>query len=497
LAAREDAAREDARPLGTLSDQPGAASLRWERRRVTLVRVRLIPREGELGSTETSRSMETIVDKVRCFGGHVAELGSTSVIAAFGLDPLEDAPRHAVSAAMAIQKVVGSGGGNPAWYPTVTIHTAPVPVGRHSGGHDIDAEAKPALVAVLEALAARTEPGTVVLSGEAAHFLGRRFELRHLTSTDVGQAYHVVGPIDTERRVATSFVGREAELGLLQERFRQAKTGHGQIVSVVGEPGIGKSRLLGEFRRQLAGEGTWMEGQASSVGRMIGLHPLVDLLRRTFRIEESDPDGVVVDKIEHGLVAVNEDLRPTIGFVRYLLSLDPGDPAIGRLDPQLRRASIFEAMQRFFARTAETRPLVIVWEDLHWADQATEELVVQLADSLVAHRILMIITGRPGYIPPASHRTFHTRLALSGLSPAHSVAMARALMSVDEVPARLQALLSDRAEGNPFFLEELLHSFQETGAIRRDGDDVIRRPTSRRSCCPRRSKMSFSRESSD
>ena len=105
----------------------------------------------------------------------------------------------------------------------------------------------------------------------------------------------------------------------------------------------------------------------------------------------------------------------------------------------------------------------------HWADQGTEEFVARLADGLVAHRILMIVTSRPGYSPPASHRTVHTRLALTGLSPAHSVAMARALMSVNELPARLQALLGRRVEGNPFFLEEAAARVPRNGRDPADG----------------------------
>jgi predicted ATPase len=173
------------------------------------------------------------------------------------------------------------------------------------------------------------------------------------------------------------------------------------------------------------------------------------------------------------------------------LSIEPGDPAILQLNPPLRRAGIFDAMRRYFARAAEDRPLVIVWEDLHWTDQATDEFLALLADFLAAHRILMIVTGRPGYSPPAADRAFHTRLALTALSPSDSMAIARELLSVDQLPETVRTLLISRAKGNPFFLEELLRACQESGtkleslALPDTVQDVIRMRIERLSAAPR------------
>jgi DNA-binding NtrC family response regulator/tetratricopeptide (TPR) repeat protein len=449
------------------------ATMRWEPRRVTLLRARLRLPAEPVAPTEASRALDMIVDKVRSFGGQLDELSGSGLVAAFGLEPLEDAQRHAASAAMAIQTVAERARGEDSALPGVilALHTEELPVGGHGDRMAIDADAKRPARVLLEALTERADPGSVVVSAQTAPFLTRRFELTPAGSSGAasGPAYRLTGPRETERG-GTVFVGRDAELRLLQDRFEQARAGLGQVVSIVGEAGIGKSRLLRELRGQVEAAATWVEGQAVPYGRTIPFHPLIDLLRRAFRIDEGDPQAAIVEKIERKVGELGQDLRPALPFVRHLLSVDPGDPAIRQMDARLRRAETFEVMRGLFARMAARRPLVIVWEDLHWADQATMEFIAALADGIAAQRMLVVLTYRPATTPPVGDRTFHTRVALAGLSTADCVAIARDLLSVPDIPEPLQALLADRAEGNPFFLEEVLRSLQETGAVRAEGD---------------------------
>jgi DNA-binding NtrC family response regulator/tetratricopeptide (TPR) repeat protein len=473
-------------PAGVTASQPeesataqvhdsAPAGIRWEPRRVSFLGARLVLARVEPGSLDTSRAMAIVLDKAQSFGGELDALSPTRLVAAFGIGAVEDAPRHAASAAMAIQRTAARARlENPARPGVVmAIHTTVLPVGRHSGGHELDTDARRSALAVLEGLETCAEPGDVIVSAQAAAFLTRRFELARVgpAAAGVGEAYRLAGPADVDHGL-TAFVGRDAELGLLRERFHQVEAGRGQVVSIVGEPGIGKSRLLRELRRQVAGRATWMEGQAISFGRTIAFHPLIDLMRRTVGIDDGDPEAVIVDKIERAALQLGEDLRPALPFLRYLLAVDPGDAAILQLDPKLRRAGIFDAVRRFLARTAESRPVVAVWEDVHWTDQATEEFLALLADGVAACRILMILTHRPGYAPSALEHALHARIALPALSTAESMAMVRGLLAVD-VPEALQALLVRRAEGNPFFVEEILRSLQEGGAVRQVGDRVV------------------------
>jgi tetratricopeptide (TPR) repeat protein len=465
----ESAKAEPLPPDPTLGE-----SLRWERRRLTFLRVRLRPPPDEIAPSDAGRALDAIVDKVHSFGGQVDELSATGLVAVFGLEPLEDAPRPAASAAVAIEKVAERARREDPSRPAVVLalHTDELPVGSHGGRTAIDADAKRPTRALLEALTEHADPGRALVSARAAGFLTRRFELvAGGALAAAGQTYRLVGSREIERGL-TAFVGREAELRFLRERFEQARAGRGQVVSIVGEAGIGKSRLLRELRTHVGGVAAWVEGQAVSFGRTIPFHPLIDLLRRAFRIDEGDREAVVVEKVASAVAELGPDLRPALPFVRHLLSVDPGDPAIRQMDAKLRRAETFDVMRGLFVRMGAGRPLVVVWEDLHWADQATLDFIATLADGIAVQPMLVLLTYRPASTPPIGDRTFHTRLALTGLSTGDCAAIACGLLSVDTLPDELRAVIARTGEGNPFFVEEVLRSLQETGTVRAEGAQV-------------------------
>src|SRR5262249_31025233 len=198
-------------------------------------------------------------------------------------------------------------------------------------------------------------------------------------------------------RGLTPFTGRERELRLLHECFAQAQAGHGQVVFLVGEAGIGKFRLLLEFRQRLGTEATWLVRHAMSLGRAFPFHPVNDLLRRNFCIEEGAPEGTIIEKVDQGALRLGAELRPILPYLRYLLAVDPGEAAMRTMDPQLLRAEVFGALRRLLLRAAEVRPQVVVFEDLHWMDQATEAFLTLTADSIPTSRVLCLFTYRPGY----------------------------------------------------------------------------------------------------
>ena len=294
------------------------------------------------------------------------------------------------------------------------------------------------------------------------------------------RAWEVVAVQETRTRLEveaerglTPFVGRARELQLLTECFAQAQAGHGQVVSLMGEAGLGKSRLLLEFRQRLGTDATWLEGHAMAFGRAIAFHPLIDLLKRNFRSEEGEPEGMIIDKIERGVLRLGTELHPILPYLRYLLAVDPGDPAVRAMDPQLRRAEVFDALRRLLLRAAEVRPQVVVFEDLHWMDQATEAFLTFTMDSIPTSRVLCLCTYRPGYVPPFGERTYYTRIALPTLSTTDTVQMARAMLATPQLPEALQTLIVQKAEGNPFFVEEVVKSLLEVGALRRQGERYV------------------------
>jgi class 3 adenylate cyclase/tetratricopeptide (TPR) repeat protein/ribosomal protein L40E len=275
--------------------------------------------------------------------------------------------------------------------------------------------------------------------------------------------------VEAERGL-TPFVGRERELQILSGCFAQAREGNGQVVFLVGEAGLGKSRLVLEFRLRIGTQATWLEGHAMSFGRSMAFHPLIDLLRRNFRIEEDDPEAAIIERIEASVLRLGEEMRSILPYLRYLLAVDPGDPTVKTMDPQLRRGEIFDSLRRLMLRSAEVRPQVLVFEDLHWMDQATEDFLTFLADSIPASRVLCLFTYRPGYAHPFGDRSYHTRIALPNLSSEDTVQMAQAMLATEHLPAELETLIHKKAEGNPFFVEEVVKSLRDVGAIRRKGD---------------------------
>jgi class 3 adenylate cyclase/tetratricopeptide (TPR) repeat protein len=281
-------------------------------------------------------------------------------------------------------------------------------------------------------------------------------------------------------RGLTPFVGREPELTLLQERWAEARAGRGQVVCLMGEAGIGKSRLLLEFQRRIADEPvTWLTGRCISYGKEMAYLPIIDLLKYNFQVEEGDDDAIISAKIEQGMVALGAALQPAIPHIKYLLSVPPGDDAILHMDAQQRRLKLFEALRAMMLQGGQRRPLVLVVEDLHWIDKTSEEGLLHLADSIPTAQVLLLMTYRPGYENPFGERTYTTRIGLRTLSDRDSLRLAAGMLAMTEVPPELRDLIIRKAEGNPFFLEEVLTSLLEVGGLRQhDGRYMLTKPIS-------------------
>ena len=236
--------------------------------------------------------------------------------------------------------------------------------------------------------------------------------------------------------------------------FEKVRSGRGQTVFLVGEAGIGKSRILREFQRRISERATWNEADAMSFGQSMAFHPLIDLLKRRFRIEEGDSEEVMIEKATDHVLQLDADLEPVLPYLRYLLGVDPGDPSVAAMDPQLRLAELFGAVQRLFLRAAQTSPQILLFEDLHWIDKATEEFLVLTADSIPSSRIMCLFTYRPDHVHPFGDRSYHSRIALERLSSEDTLNMAKAMLAAQRLPDELAGLIVGKAEGNPFFVED-------------------------------------------
>jgi class 3 adenylate cyclase/tetratricopeptide (TPR) repeat protein len=435
------------------------------------------------------RCFEVITAEVHRFEGTINQYTGDGVMALFGA-PIahEDAPRRAVHAALAIQRAmrdhtreVQERLGRPLQM-RVGLNTGVVVVGRIGDDLRMDYTA----VGDTTNLAARMQqiarPGSVLCS-EATHRLVSGF----FDTLDLGEvavkghapvrAFEVLRARGRRARLdvaiergLTPLVGRDRELGALRDRFHHIKSARGQVVSLVGEAGIGKSRLLLEFRRALAQAGeeaTWIEGRCVSFGQSIPFLPLIDQLRENFRIEELDGEPEIIAKVEHGMRRMGE-LEAHIPYIRYMLSVDPGDPAILAMDAGARRKRILDAARALALRGATLRPLVLVFEDLHWIDTSSEEHLTSLVDSVAGVPLMLILTYRFAYTPRFGGRSFHTVLTLASLSERDAVAMAGRVLGTDDFPQELKAALMEKAEGVPLFVEEVTKTLLDLGVLRRE-----------------------------
>ena len=437
---------------GVVPIPPG---VRWQRTRITFLQAEVAPGDRRLEHEQTAL-IDRIAEKIRAFGGRILDLRPSGIVAAFGVDIVEDAARCAAHAALAAQRVdaphPGSGG------VRIALHTGEARVGRLGDQVELGADGRFAAQRILERMIASASGDRIVVSSPTKPFLERHFELK-TTGTDAA-TLEIAGLI-AAGAATTPFVSRDRELDLLARLLTQVEGGRGHAVLIVGDSGIGKTRLLAELERRTQDRATWLRGSAVSFGGALPFHPLIDLMKHALSVQPNDPDEVINDRINTITDAFGEDFRASVPFLRSLMSIDPDDPAVGRLDPKLRRVAMFEAVARFFHGMARIRPLVVVLEDLHWMDQATGEFLTLMTERLVAGRMLLCVTHRTGYLLPFTPAIFGTQLTLANVSRGDSAAIGSAVLGGATLSPDLQQLLAETTEGNPFFIEEVLRSLQE------------------------------------
>jgi predicted ATPase/class 3 adenylate cyclase len=291
--------------------------------------------------------------------------------------------------------------------------------------------------------------------------------------TEPAEVYELVGASALRRRLQaaaarglTRFVGREAELVALRQALDQAGVGHGQVVAVVGEAGVGKSRLVYEGVHAHSTQG-WrvLESASVSYGKATPYFPVIDLLKRYTHVEDADEPRTVRAKVTGQLLTLDETLQETVPALLWLLDVLPDDSPFRTLEPPQRRQRTLEALKRVLLRESQVQPLLLVFEDLHWIDAETQALLDSLIESLPTVRLLLLVNYRPEYQHGWGSKTYYTQLRLDPLPPASAEAVLEALLGQDPSLAPLKRLLIERTEGNPLFLEESVRTLVETGAL--------------------------------
>ena len=445
--------------------------LQWGHRHVALLRADLVFESPAGVVSDTSRDIELLVEKVRSFGGQIQELGPRTSVAAFGLGPVEDAASRAALAAMAIQNVVTRTRGLNGAGVKLAVHVTQPLVAWLDGHPQIDLDGMSAATETLKALISLGEPDTIVASEAAVPFLERRFEL---VRADRG-AGATARPYRVTRRESTGFglggralsrfIGREQELQSLRDRLAQVEQGHGRVVEVAGEAGVGKSRLVYEFTRSPS-DRPWrmLASRAVSYGTNTPYLPIIDLLKHYFQIEDRDARSQTLERVTEKVLSLDPGLAPYVPALVSLLDGDAQDHRWQSLEPLQRREQTLDAIKRLLIRESQVQPLCLVFEDLHWIDTETQAAVGRLIDSLPNVRILLLLTYRPEY-RSGWGKTYSTQLRLDPLEPERTEELLRTFLGADPHLSPLERLLIERTQGNPFFLEESVRGLVESQTL--------------------------------
>ena len=429
-----------------------------------------------------SRCFDLMLDEVHRYEGTVSQFLGDGMLALFGA-PIahEDHAQRAVRAALGIQSALSG-------YQRelldergidfrirIGLNSGPVVVGNIGADLAMTYTAIGDTVNLAQRMESLAEPGSVVVSEHTHRLVDGYFVVRDLGEQSVKgkeapvRVYEVLRPVRWRSRVDVyadrglgPFVGRDDDLETLLDAVAAAREGRGSVLFVRGEAGIGKSRLVYEARTRPEGEDmTWLVGRCISYGGGIPYLPIVDLVKDAFGIDEADTEEQVIDKVEQGVAGDGAS------YLRHLLAVDPGDESIPTMDPQLRKAKTFEALRDLALTAAATQTQVLLIEDLHWIDQASTEFLSYFIDHVSDRRIVLVLTHRPDWEPPLGSRPYFKHIDLQSLSEADAAAVAAGLLGEHAMPSELQHLVFAKAEGNPFFVEEVTRSLIETGALRR------------------------------
>ncbi|KKK51073.1 hypothetical protein LCGC14_3118620, partial [marine sediment metagenome] len=295
------------------------------------------------------------------------------------------------------------------------------------------------------------------------------------------QIYRVIAPSTSRTRFdvsaergLTSFVGRERELELLLDGFERSKAGRGQAFSIMAEAGVGKSRLLYEFRKAVASEDvTFMEGKCLSYSRGMAYHPVIDIVKSNFDIKEDDGDVEIREKLKRGLNIIGVDEASTLPYLLELLSVEESGIDTRSLSPEAKKDRIIGALNRMSLKGSQIRPLIMAIEDLHWIDKSSEDVLKDLLDSITGARVFLIFTYRPEYVHTWRAKSYHSQVNLNRLSNRESLMMASHLLDTVEIHGDLEDFILEKTEGVPFFIEEFIRSLKDLKIIERKGNQYL------------------------
>ena len=483
-----------------LSAAPGshlpASRAEGERRQLTVMFIDLV------GSTTLSQQLDpedyharVVTYQTACqqiitrYEGHIAQYLGDGVLVYFGYPAAHD--EDAVRAGRSGLEVVAAVGQlefTPPLQVRIGIHTGPVVVGEIGSGAHAERLALGETPNIAARVQGQAEPDTVVVSAATYRLVYGLFESQDLgLQTLKGIAtplslYRIIGESAAQSRFEvalstglTPFIGRDPELGVLRQHWEQARAGDGQVVLLSGEPGIGKSRLVQEFKEQLGRDGvTRLEFRCSPYHQNSALYPIIDHLQRLLQFAREDTPAIKLGKLQHTLSLYRFPQTDTLPLLAALLSLPhpEGYPPI-TVSPQKQKEKTQAALVAWLIEEAAQSTVYNAWEDLHWADPSTLEVLTLLLDQGPTTRLLAVLTFRPEFVPPWRNRSHLSQLTLRRLGKPQVEIMVEKVTGGKTLPQEVMQQIVSKTDGVPLFVEELTKTVVESGLVRGEGDRYV------------------------
>ncbi len=452
-------------------------------------------------------ALKLMIDAVRRYDGYVVQSTGDGIFALFGAPVAhEDHPQRALYTALRMQeelkrysaKVVADG--STPIQGRVSINTGEVvvrsiqtgagqveytPIGHTTNlASRMQTAAPVGSIAVSEVTRGHCEGYFILKPLGATKVKGvsepvNVYEVTGLGPLRTVNVYEVtgLGPLRTRLQRAagrglTKFVGRQREIETMKVAADQAQAGRGQIVAAMADPGVGKSRLLFEFKA--TSQSGWMVLETFSIshGKASPFLPVIDLLRNYFDISAGDDERKRREKVTGRVLALDRNLEDTLPHLSSLLGIVEGDDPLAQMDGQIKKRRTLEAIKRILLRESLNQPLMVIFEDLHWIDEQTQELLNLLADSIGTAKFLLLVNYRREYSHQWNTKTYYTQLRLDPLGGESAEEMLSALLGDGEELLRLKRLIIEKTEGNPFFMEETVQVLFDEGALARHGAAV-------------------------
>jgi len=435
-----------------------------------------------------------LMDEIHKYEGTINQFTGDGIMALFGAPVAhENHARGACYASLSIQNAIREYGEKIKrdygvdFKMRIGLNSGPVIVGAIGDDLRMDYTAVGDTTNLASRMENMAKPGAILVTGHTHKQVRDFFEFNPLGKVQVKgkeelqEAFELIKTSEVETRIKSSiakgltkFVGRKNSMPTLSEAFKEVRSGSGQVVGIVGEAGVGKSRLLFEFVRSLEDSDiTYLEGRCIHYGETLPYSPFVEILKKICRIEDIDGEAAYRQKLKDSILGLEPVFEVALPFFEDLLSLKVEDKAYARMEPDQRRWKTIDAVKNLLISQSREKPLILAIEDLHWIDKNSEELLTRLIEGVANTKILLLCLYRPEYRHRWVELSYYQRLGLTQLTPKSSAELVESLLEEGRVDENLRNLVLGKAGGNPLFVEEFIRSLLDTDAIGKIGDTYV------------------------